>query len=475
MTPQTLRRQLLRWLLVPLGALWALEAASTSSRTRATVNTSFDRALHASALAISERVTMEEGVPTVEIPPVALEVLDTEDHDRIFYGVSYRVVGAPSRLLTGYGDLPEPALDGVGRPSFYEVRYRGESVRIAALRSVVASDPPVSVLVKVGETMVGRDRLVRSIVARELVSQLALVAVAALVVAIGVSRGLRPLYAVSRDVSARSPSDLTPVALQGVPDEVSPLVLAVNALMMRVSRALAAQRRFIADASHALRTPLTVLRTEAEVALMEGGGEAHLRAALARVRDQSASASHLAMQLLALARVERSAEAAPDEPVDACTLARDTCAKLAPHAVKQGLDVVFEGEEVAVVHGRPRELRELVENLVDNAIRYARRGTITVSVTPGDGAVLLAVEDEGPGIPADQRPAALAPFRRLGDSSGDGAGLGLAIVAEIARGHRAELRLLDGAAGRGLRVEVALPPASTPGAGLVDRAPPSGG
>lgn len=470
MTPQTLRRQLLRWLLVPLGVLWTLDAASTSSRTRATVNASFDRALHASALAISERVTLEEGVPTVEIPPVALEVLDTEDHDRVFYAVSYRAAGAPPQLLTGYGDLPDPTIDGVGRPSFYEVSYRGESVRIAALQSVVAADPPVSVLVKVGETMLGRDRLVRSILARELASKLALVGLAALIVAIGVSRGLRPLWAVSRDVSARSPSDLTPVALQGVPDEVSPLVLAVNALMTRVSRALAAQQRFIADASHALRTPLTVLRTEAEVALMEDGGEAHLRAALSRVRDQSASATHLAMQLLALARVERSAEAAPDEAVDACALARDTCAKLVPHAVKQGLDVVFEGEEVALVHGRPRELRELVENLLDNAIRYARRGTITVTVAPRDGAVLLAVEDEGPGIPADHRPAALAPFRRLGDSSGDGAGLGLAIVAEIARGHRAELRLLDGAGGRGLRVEVAFPPAPAPGAGLVDAA-----
>lgn len=316
-------------------------------------------------------------------------------------------------------------------------------------------------LVKVAETTVGRDRLVRRIVARELSSKLGLVALAALIVAFGVTRGLRPLVAVSRDVSARSPSDLTPVALQGVPDEVSPLVLAVNSLMMRVSRVLAAQRRFIADASHALRTPLTVLRTEAEVALMEGGGEAQLRAALSRVRDQSATASHLALQLLALARVERSAESAPDEPVDACALARETCARLVPHAVRQGLDVVFEGEAAAPVQGRPRELRELVENLVDNAIRYARRGTITVSVARRERGVLLAVEDEGPGIPADQRPAALAPFRRLGDASGDGAGLGLAIVAEIARGHGAELTLKDGAAG-GLRVEVAFPPA--PGA-----------
>lgn len=458
MSAQALRRQLLGWLLVPLGVLWALDAASTWSRTRATVNASYDRALHASALAIAERVTLEEGVPTVEIPPVALEVLDTEDQDRIFYAVSYRTGAEAPRLLTGYDDLPAPRLDTVRGASFYEVSYRGENVRIAALESVVAAEPPLSVLVKVAETMVGRDRLVRSIVARELLSKLALVALAALIVAVGVTRGLRPLWAVSRDVAARSPSDLTPVALQGVPDEVSPLVLAVNSLMMRVSRTLASQRRFIADASHALRTPLTVLRTEAEVALMESGGEAQLRAALSRIRDQSATASHLAIQLLALARVERSADSAPDEPVDACALARETCAKLVPHAVKQGLDVVFEGEVAALVHGRRRELRELVENLVDNAIRYAGRGTITVSVARLERRVLLAVEDEGPGIPADQRQSALAPFRRLGDASGDGAGLGLAIVAEIARGHRAELTLLDGAAG-GLRVEVAFPPA----------------
>jgi two-component system sensor histidine kinase TctE len=460
---QTLRRKLLKWLLVPLGVLWSLDAASTWARTRTTVNASFDRALHASALAIAERVTLEEGAPAVEIPPVALEVLDTEDQDRLFYAVSYRAGDAPARFLTGYADLPSPKAPAGGAPAFYEVPYRGEIVRIAALQAVVASEPPVAVLVKVGETMVGRDRLVRSIATRELASKLVLVAVAALIVAFGVSRGLRPLLAVSRDVSARSPSDLTPVALQGVPDEVSPLVLAVNSLMTRVSRTLAAQRRFIADASHALRTPLTVLRTEAEVALMEGGGVDQLRAALSRVRDQSAAATHLAMQLLALARAERTAEAPPEDVVDACALARDACAKLVPQAVKAGLDVVFEGDDGALVQGRAWEVRELVENLVDNAIKYGRRGTITVSVAPRAGAVVLAVEDEGPGIPADERPAALAPFGRLGDSSEHGAGLGLAIVGEIARGHRAELRLLYAGSGSGLRVEVVFPPAPPAG------------
>lgn len=462
MTASTLRAQLLRLLLVPLGVVWALDAASTVARTRATVNASSDRSLKASALAIAERVTLDEdGTPTVEIPPVALEVLDTEDQDRIFYSVSYRIADGDRRLITGYPDLPPPPA-AVGRraPSFYEAPYHGEAVRIAALRSEVASEPPVTVVVEVGETMLGRDRLVRAIVARELASNLALVVIAAVIVAFGVTRGLRPLWAVSRDVSSRSPSDLTPVALQGVPDEVSPLVLAVNALMRRVSQALFAQRRFIADASHALRTPLTVLRTEAEVALETGGGEASLRAALVRVRDQSVAASHLALQLLAFARAERAAEAPPDEPVDVCALARDACAGLVPHALRQGLDVAFEGDAPGRVQGRPRQLRELVENLVDNAIRYARRGTVTVSVHCAGGPVCLAVEDEGPGIPADQRADALAPFRRLGDWSDDGAGLGLAIVAEIARGHRAELRLLDGAGGRGLRVEVIFPSAA---------------
>lgn len=459
---RTLRGKLLKWLLAPLGLVWALAAAWTFSRASAIVDASVDRALRASALAIAERVTLEDGSPTVEIPPVALEVLDTEDQDRIFYAVSYRAGSGPERPLTGYADLPDPPGERVAAPSgreaaSYDAPYAGETVRIVTLRSKLAGEPPISVLVKVGQTLAGRDRLVRRVVARELASQLALVVLAAAVVGFGVRRGLRPLAKVSREVSSRSPSDLTPVALEGVPEEASPLVVAVNALMARVSDALAAQRRFIADASHALRTPLTVLRTEAEVALQEGGGEPELRAALARLRDESASVGHLAMQLLALARAERTAQAPPEDHVDAYAVAREACARLAPHAVKRGLDVVFDGEGGAKVRGRERELRELVENLVDNAIRYARRGTVTVRVMPSDGAVTLAVEDEGPGIAAGQRAAALAPFGRLGDGNGDGAGLGLAIVAEIARGHGAQLRLLDGAGGRGLRVEVAFP------------------
>jgi two-component system sensor histidine kinase TctE len=278
---------------------------------------------------------------------------------------------------------------------------------------------------------------------------------------LGVTNGLRPLRRLSADVAARSASALDPLRLDGVPHEAGPMVAAVNDLMLRLNDTLAHQARFIADASHALRTPLAVLRSEADLALRKPD-DAGLRAAVVVLREHIQSISHLASQLLLLARVGRR-DTGPSRSLDLAALARDACAGLVPAALERGVDLGYSGEESLQILGREPELREAVVNLVDNSLRYGRQGgVITVSVARREGLAVLAVEDDGPGVPPSSRAAVLEPFHRLAGSPGEGSGLGLAIVREIAEHHGALLVLGDAEGGRGLRVEVRLPAAKAP-------------
>jgi two-component system sensor histidine kinase TctE len=482
----SLRAKLLRWVLVPLGLLWLANAVATYLSTQRMVDSVYDRSLYAAVLAISEHVTVQGGRPVVDIPPVAIEVLDTEAQDRIFYRVAYRIGSGPESYLTGYADLPEPAeeadrimtdvgddrqatasLDPADRvlalrapsssPFFADATYHGYPIRVATLRSSFPTAPRTDLVVQVAETRGGRSHLMRAMVVRELAVQLVGILLAVLSVWFGVSRGLWPLRSLSAQVTRRSADDLAPLPLEQVPHEVVPVVHAVNDLLLRVRETLAGQERFIADASHALRTPLAVLRSEADLALRLQDPEA-LRAALGQVRDHVHATSHLASQLLALARVGRRGQQVPPEWFDLAAAARDTCAGLVPAALERGADLGYGGDGRLQALGREQELREAIGNLVDNALRYGQRGVvITVSVRRVGQQAVLAVEDDGPGIDPGERQRVLEPFYRPPGSPGNGSGLGLAIVNEVAIGHGAPLLLDPGPGGVGLRVELRLP------------------
>lgn len=453
MTRGSLRARLLRWLLLPLGVLWVVDAVHTFLTVRAAINAAYDRSLYASALAISERVTLTGTVPSVDIPPLALEVLDTASQERLFYRVAYRREGGGETFLTGYADLPR-------RPSapegavYYDATYRGDPVRVSALATRYPTDPPTSVLVQVAETVGGRGSRTRELVMREALAQLAVILLAAAILWFGVSRGLHPLTTASDTVARRSAEDLAPIEVARAPAEIAPLVGAVNDLMERLRRTISAQRRFIADASHQLRTPLAVIQTKAELVLREEDPAAVV-AAVVDLHEHSRATTRLANQLLSMARSEPG-QGGEARPVDLDALAREACAAHVSDAFGRGVDLGYEGGGPAPVLGREVLLREAISNLVQNALAYgARPGTVTVSVArPSPGKVVLAVEDDGPGIPAEERARVLERFYRRPGARGGGAGLGLPIVAQIAEGHGATLHLLDGAGGKGLRVEI---------------------
>jgi two-component system sensor histidine kinase TctE len=459
---RSLRRQLLWWLLVPLGVLSLFGAASAWFTVREAIDVAYDKTLAAATLEISDRLRMVGQRPEVDLPPTALEMLDTVDQDRIFYSVSWRSAGGDA-FMTGYDDLPRPPDAPPGRTVFYDARFRGERVRVAAHFTAMPANPPVTVVTQVAETLGGRTGLIRTILVHALGQQLVLLLAGAGLVWFGVRRGLAPLRRISAEVARRTATDLAPLHCHDGPDELSPLIDAVDQLMARVRDAIAFQRRFIADASHQLRTPLAVLRMQAESALREQGPEA-MREALAQLRDHSQATSRLATQLLSLARAEPAADLPGNaELLDLSTLTRETCATLVPEALAHGADLGFEDRGGAPIHAQPFLIRELLANLIDNAVRYAPAATITVGVAQQpDAEVVLSVEDDGPGIPVEERLRVFDRFYRVRGTPGDGAGLGLAIVREIAQRYGGSVHLRDGARGKGLRVEVRFPAAASP-------------
>jgi two-component system, OmpR family, sensor histidine kinase TctE len=347
---------------------------------------------------------------------------------------------------------------------FYHAQYNGQPVRIAALLQPVFDDSMRGIaLIQVGETLDARRGLSRKILFDTLLRQgLMLLAVASLVwFAVGLV--LRPLMRLKSEVERRDLTDLSDVDPALVHKEVRPLVAAMNTTMARMQNLIASQRRFIADASHQLRTPLTVLKTQSELALRENDAAA-MRAIVQSIAFTTDSTVHLANRLLTLARIEHGSEAARMAPVSLPAIVRQVGLELALPAVQKKIDLSLEAPADVVVDGQALMLHELVTNLVDNAIRYTPVGgqvVLRVRALDGGGA-LLEVEDSGEGIAEAEREKVFRPFYRSAaslETNQGGTGLGLAIVRDVASVHGAGIELTQGSGGRGLKVSIAFPPA----------------
>lgn len=314
-------------------------------------------------------------------------------------------------------------------------------------------------LVQVGERAAVRDELARQVAQNLLRPLLLALPVLALIIWLGVSRGLQPLAALRRQVEARDPQNLSPLAEAAVPAEVAPLVEALNALFARVRLLLDNERRFTADAAHELRTPLAAIKTQAQVA-RAAASELERTRALDQVLAGCDRAAHLVEQLLTLARLEPG-QLERRERCDLRRLAAAAIAEMAPSAVAKGVDVqLLEGETVDV-EGAPGLLRILMRNLIDNAIRYSpSTSTVRIAVGAADGAAVFSVSDQGPGIPAASRDLVWDRFHRVLGTGETGSGLGLSIVKRIAELHGAQAMLGEGEGGRGLRVSVTFPKAA---------------
>lgn len=468
----SLRGQLLRWLLLPLVLLEIINTISVYYNAVDAADMAYDRSLLASTRALAERVSVEGGKVVVDVPYVALDSFETDTLGRIYY----KVTGIKGETVSGYDDLPAvPA--NVPRSEnypalvrFYHANYNGQPIRIAALLQPVYDDNMRGIaLIQVGETLDARKGLTLKILYDTIAWQSSVVLLAGLLVWFAVKLVLRPLMRLKHEVESRDVSALSDLDPALVHKEVRPLVQAMNASTTRIAGLIASQRRFIADASHQLRTPLTVLKTQAELAQREleraASVSPELRNVVASMAATTDSTVHLANRLLMLARIEHSEHREP-VPVPMRETVQQVALELALSAVSRGIDLSLEGDSEASVNGQSLLLHELVSNLVDNALHYTPRGgSVVLRVLPGEAQVVLEVEDSGPGIAAEDRDRVFSPFYRAASTmqaNPGGSGLGLAIVRDIAVLHRAELELDQGAGGRGLLVRVRFPRAAPP-------------
>jgi two-component system sensor histidine kinase TctE len=454
---RTLRSQLLLWVSAPLLALWVMSTMIDHDVATGFVNLNYDRALLDTALDLGRNVREINNQLYLDLPQPVIEMLISGEQGRFYY----RANGPVGEYITGDPDLPDPPAEaGEDRVTYYDAVYRNESIRAVALRVPVRpGSGKGAISVQVAEKTSLRTDFARQLMLRMMVPQGILVILAALAVWLGVGLGLRALTSVRTEIENRSHVDLSPIRETNTPYEVRPLVRAMNDLLSRLSAALAAQQRFIADAAHQLRTPVAALKTQAELAVRQvRDGEA--QATLQQLHTAADHAARLVNQLLTLARAEPgSHRSVMRERVNLAALARETTGEWVPRSLNRRIDLGFDDTSTdATISADPFLVRELLNNLIDNAINYTPAGGhITVRVTTDDDKPSLEVEDNGCGIHEDERERVFERFYRSAGGSPEGCGLGLAIVREIAQGHGATATILSGANHRGTRVVIEFP------------------
>lgn len=451
--------EILDWMLVPLLLLWPMSAALTWLVAQNIAARPYDRDLaQLTRMIARQMVAAEANLPhdkALRLPESAAALLRSDDVDRVYF----QVLGEQGDLLAGDRELPTPDTDPTIPPPVGEVQFRdemiqNEPVRVASLRLVPAPGEPLRIgLVQVGETMEKRSRLTTEIIKGVLLPQYVILPVAVLLVWFALARGIAPLSQLQQRIQRRQSHDLSPIDQHDVPEEVAPLVRAINDLLTRLDQSMATQKHFLADAAHQLKTPLAGLRTQAELAQREidsGTGDAQsIKRSLQHIARSSQRAAHMVNQLLAMARAEDVESARKAQDFSLVRLAVDTVQDFVPKAMDKRIDLGYEGPEVSGdaaprLRGQPILVREMIRNLVDNALQYTPEGgTVTVRVTPDPfGQVLvLQVEDNGPGIAEAERELVFQPFYRALGTNVDGSGLGLAIVREIADKHQATVTI----------------------------------
>lgn len=453
----SLRSRLLLWLMVPLGALAVMNLAWARREARRTADMVQDRLLLGSARIIAQQIHFEDGLLDVAIPPAALELFQSRAQDRVYY----RIASPRGVLLSGYAELPPPAV--ALRPeesTSFLAEVRGEPVRVVAYAQPVFAAPEEGpVIIEVAQTLQDHDQLARTLWTATLRQDLWTMGLAGLLVWFALRRGLKDILRLRDEVGRRTPGSLEPLRPGPMPQELRPLVESLNGYIQRLDAQMAVRSRFIANASHQLRTPFAVLQTQASCGL-RSPDPALKDEALGAMAEGVRQGTRLVNQLLALSRAEAGVQALRSgETVDLAALAQRVLEEQAPLAQARGLDLGLDCPEGPLDLAAPAAMvHELVANLVDNALRYTPAGgKVTLSLRRTPEGALLRVEDDGHGIRPEDRIRVFERFCRLAQDDTPGCGLGLSIVQEVARALGAEVRLSDPERGRGLVVTVAFP------------------
>ncbi|MDP4609432.1 MAG: sensor histidine kinase N-terminal domain-containing protein [Burkholderiaceae bacterium] len=453
-------------MLTPLLLLWPLSLALTWWVAQGIAAKPYDRALEYNLRAMSQLVQFAPQDVSFTITREAQDLMRSDDTDLVYF----QVLGPKGYAIAGEPDLPLPLGDqgpNLGMPQLRDDMMRGDEVRVAYMWLQAESGDGPKVLLQVAETLGKRSTLATEIIKGVMVPQFVILPLAVLLVWLALVRGIRPLNHLEQRIRERKPSDLSPLDVSLVPQEVVPLVQSINDLLERLTASLTTQRRFLADAAHQLKTPLAGLRMQADLAQRETN-PTEIHQALGQIARSSVRATHTVNQLLALAKAETTGRSLPTLKLDMAHIVIEVMQDCVPRAMDKHLDIGYEGPQnvpaECLMEGNGTLLRELVRNLVDNAINYTpNTGVVTIRllVDPFSGVQILQVEDSGPGIPAQERALVLQPFYRALGTNVDGSGLGLAIVHEIAQQNGATVEMGDAHPNRkppGLLVSVRFPP-----------------
>ncbi len=416
-----------------------------------------DRLLAASTRAIVETLAVEDGVITLDLPPFALGMLESVERDNIYYSVIH-----DGRVLTGYPELPAAsgAAPQRGETAFGYSRYRGQTIRLAT-QSRYLPQIQKPVLVTTAETMDSRNALETRMLMGLAALEFSLVLITAALIPFAVHWGVRPLHHLQAELEARSgegSGDFTPLPTARTPSELTPLVNGFNILLSRLERLIEASRRFSADASHQMRTPLSVLRTHVDILKRPDLSALDRQHALDDIDHAIQRLERLLLQLLAQGRADHDRRRrAPRQMVDLVATARSVLAEIAPMAVERHIDVTLDSDRpVMKVRSDSETLVEMLANLIDNAVRYNRPGgSVLVRVLKRGDHLVIQVDDTGPGVKPEDRDRVFERFIRLRNSNNEpGSGLGLSIVKALADQIGIDLVLTDRGDEPGARFEL---------------------
>jgi two-component system sensor histidine kinase TctE len=447
------------WLVVSLSCLMLATISISEFLVESAIDAPYDEKLSDfGRMLVNEiRVGADGGVV---IRPGATQLLRADRRDRIYYALR----GGDGQVVAGEPQMPP--VQGTVKPgeiALQNGQIGEEPVRFAALQVPDPRDAATLLTIQVAETLNKRQALTEALRTQAVaLPQMLVLLVAILLIVYGYTFVLRPMQVLRAQIDNRGSSDLSPLDPEAAPQDLRPLIQSINGLMERLAVSIAAQRRFIADAAHQLRTPLAGIKSQTERALIEHDPGA-VRAALGQLAAGTDHATELANRLLTLARAGSPLTASTAD-VDLLGVVRECVADHLPQAIARHQDLGFEGSPFGigcVVRGDALLLREMLSNLIDNALRYSPEGgavTVSIQRDPVAGACSLAVSDTGPGIPPAERERVFEPFYRGADALVPGNGLGLAIVRTIAAAHKAVVTLETGPGGRGLHAVVAFAP-----------------
>ena len=435
----SIKRQLLVGLLGLVLAAVFLGALAVYHQARAELDELFDYQLRQMALSLRDQAF---GVPAAIAPRPPAEDFD----------FAIQVWGTDGVRL--YRSRPQAVLPARARLGYETVQTDDGAWRVFSLQQR-------ELVFQVAQPMRVREKFAAAAALRTIAPVLLLLPALGLLIWFTVGRGLRPLESVAEAVQARTAAALTPLEDRNLPQEVRPLIEALNDLLRRLGGALEAQRRFVADAAHELRTPLTALSLQVQLVERALSGEERTLA-LAAVKAGLDRAARVVGQLLTLARQEPETAGPSEAAIDLSELAHLVVADLMPLAEAKAIDLGMARMEPVHVTGDRDALHVLLANLVDNAVRYTpERGRVDISIFAAEGGAVLEVTDTGPGIPVDERERVFDRFYRRAGGEAVGSGLGLAIVKTVVERHRGSVALADGPGGRGLRARVTLALAAT--------------